>query len=144
MPVARKAAVFLAIGTVAMFLPAIAHDTAGAAIVPPQNPPGNVSPAPGYFGPCGSVAQPNPFCPAGLTTIFGDRQVEGVGPMSLPGNWGALTPPEQLFVLTDLERVDRGIAPIAGLAAGLNVHAGEITHEVVARALGRSARPYAP
>jgi alanine dehydrogenase len=31
-----------------------------------------------------------------------------------------------------------------GLAAGLNVHAGEITHEVVARALGRSARPYAP
>jgi alanine dehydrogenase len=31
----------------------------------------------------------------------------------------------------------------AGLAAGLNVHAGEITHEVVARALGRTARPYA-
>ncbi|HTT41990.1 MAG TPA: alanine dehydrogenase [Steroidobacteraceae bacterium] len=32
----------------------------------------------------------------------------------------------------------------AGLAAGLNVHAGEITHEVVARALGRTARPYVP
>ena len=29
----------------------------------------------------------------------------------------------------------------AGLAAGLNVHAGEITHEVVARALGLKARP---
>ncbi|HXZ59507.1 MAG TPA: alanine dehydrogenase [Steroidobacteraceae bacterium] len=28
-----------------------------------------------------------------------------------------------------------------GLAAGLNVHAGEITHEVVALALGRKARP---
>jgi len=28
-----------------------------------------------------------------------------------------------------------------GLAAGLNVHAGEITHEVVARALGLRARP---
>ena len=28
-----------------------------------------------------------------------------------------------------------------GLAAGLNVHAGEITHEVVAKALGRTARP---
>jgi alanine dehydrogenase len=28
-----------------------------------------------------------------------------------------------------------------GLAAGLNVHAGEITHEVVARALGLKARP---
>jgi alanine dehydrogenase len=32
----------------------------------------------------------------------------------------------------------------AGLAAGLNVHAGEITHEVVAKALGLSARPYTP
>jgi len=29
-----------------------------------------------------------------------------------------------------------------GLAAGLNVHAGEITHEVVARALGMKARPF--
>jgi alanine dehydrogenase len=29
----------------------------------------------------------------------------------------------------------------AGLAAGLNVHAGEITHEVVAKALGLKARP---
>jgi alanine dehydrogenase len=28
-----------------------------------------------------------------------------------------------------------------GLAAGLNVHAGEITHDVVARSLGMSARP---
>ena len=27
-----------------------------------------------------------------------------------------------------------------GLAAGLNVHAGEITHEVVAKALGLTAR----
>ena len=31
-----------------------------------------------------------------------------------------------------------------GLAAGLNVHAGQITHEVVARALGCSARPTRP
>ncbi|HEY8053271.1 MAG TPA: alanine dehydrogenase [Steroidobacteraceae bacterium] len=31
-----------------------------------------------------------------------------------------------------------------GLAAGLNVHAGEITHEVVAKALGLKARPFSP
>jgi len=30
-----------------------------------------------------------------------------------------------------------------GLAAGLNVHAGEITHEVVAKALGLTAHPFA-
>jgi alanine dehydrogenase len=32
----------------------------------------------------------------------------------------------------------------AGLAAGLNVHAGHITHEVVAKALGLTAKPYTP
>jgi alanine dehydrogenase len=32
----------------------------------------------------------------------------------------------------------------AGLAAGLNVYAGHITHEVVAKALGLNARPYTP
>ena len=40
--------------------------------------------------------------------------------MSLLNNYSSLTPPERLFVLTDLERVDRGIAPIEGLAAGLD------------------------
>src|ERR1700737_2728553 len=33
------------------------------------------------------------------------------------------------------------LRPDPGLAAGLNVHAGEITHEVVAKALGLTARP---
>jgi hypothetical protein len=69
------------------------------------------------------VAQPNPYCPTGLTTIYGDRQVEGVSSMSLPSTWSTLTPPEQLFVLTNLERVDRGIPPIEGLSAGLNTYA---------------------
>ena len=69
------------------------------------------------------MAQPNLYCPTGLTTIYGDRQAEGLGPMSLPTNWNSLTPAEQLFVLTDLERVDRGLAPIAGLSANLNAYA---------------------
>src|ERR1700728_4437938 len=122
MPVVRKAAVCLVLATVAAFLPTTL-DAASAAIVPPQNPSANISPAPGYFGPCGSVASPNLYCPSGLTTIYGDRQVEGVSPMSLPSTWTSLTPPEQLFVLTNLERVDRGLPPIAGLAANLNAYA---------------------
>ena len=60
----------------------------GRGIVPPQNPGGNITPAPGYAGPCGSLAAPNPFCPSGLTKIFGDRQAEGISPMSLPSNYG--------------------------------------------------------
>ena len=43
--------------------------------------------------------------------------------MSLPSNYPSLTPPEQLFVLTDLERIDRGLPPITGLAANLNAYA---------------------
>ena len=43
--------------------------------------------------------------------------------MSLPSNCPSLTPPEQLFVLTDLERIDRGLPPISGLAANLNAYA---------------------
>jgi hypothetical protein len=97
--------------------------SAAAAIVPPSNPGGNIAPAPGYSGPCGSLASPNLYCPSGLTTLYGDRAAEGLGPMSLPSNWNSLTPPEQLFVLTDLERVDRGLAPIPGLAANLDAYA---------------------
>src|SRR5271168_1416860 len=102
MSVVRKAAVCVAIAAAALLVPVAGH-TAGAAIVPPQNPPGNISPAAGYFGPCGSLAAPNLYCPSGLTTIDGDRKAEGVSPMSLPSNWASLTPPEQLFVLTNLE-----------------------------------------
>jgi hypothetical protein len=119
----RKAAACLAIAAAAALLPLAQQHPAGAAIVPPQSPSSNIFPAPGYFGPCGSVALPNLYCPAGLTTLYGDRQAEGVSPMSLPSTWGTLTPPEQLFVLTNLERIDRGIAPIAGLAANLDAYA---------------------
>ena len=71
----------------------------------------------------GSLAVPNLYCPSGLTLIYGDRQTEGLGPMSLPSNYPSLTPAEQLFVLTDLERVDRGLAPIEGLSTTLNAYA---------------------
>jgi hypothetical protein len=128
--VVRKAAACFALATVALFLPVVTHVAAGAGIVPPQNPGGNISPPAGYSGPCGSLAVPNLYCPSGLTLIYGDRQAEGVSPMSLPSNWSSLTPPEQLFVLTNLERTDRGLAPITGLSATLNAFAqvGAIAH----------------
>ena len=40
--------------------------------------------------------------------------------MTLPGNYSALTPAEQLFVLADTERVDRGLPPAVGLVAELD------------------------
>ncbi len=40
--------------------------------------------------------------------------------MTLPGNYSALTPAEQLFVVADTERVDRGLPPAVGLVAELD------------------------
>ncbi len=48
---------------------------------------------------------------------------EGARPMVLPSDWARLSPTEQLFVLADLERVDRGLAPYLGLNAALDAEA---------------------
>jgi hypothetical protein len=52
-----------------------------------------------------------------LQATDGARAVEGLGPMTLPSNYSSLTPAEQLFVLADTERVDRGLPPAVGLVA---------------------------
>lgn len=39
--------------------------------------------------------------------------------MELPPDWSALSPAEQLFVATNLERTVRGLAPFEGIAAVL-------------------------
>jgi hypothetical protein len=56
----------------------------------------------------------------GVSDINSCRALEGVGPLTLPSNWRALTPVEQGFVLMNLERVNRGLAPIVGLSPALN------------------------
>ncbi len=35
--------------------------------------------------------------------------------MALPSNFNSLTPAQQIFVITDIERVDRGLPPLVGL-----------------------------
>ena len=41
----------------------------------------------------------------------------------LPSDFPTLTVPEQLFVAIDRERVDRGLAPLAGLTGALDANA---------------------
>jgi hypothetical protein len=55
-----------------------------------------------------------------LAAIDAARAHEGIGPMRLPANFAQLTVPEQLFVAVNLERVDRGLAPLIGLTAALD------------------------
>jgi hypothetical protein len=80
---------------------------------PPGNPQwndtggGDVLPAncPGSDQLCDSVAYYNTL-----------RQDESLGPLILPSNWSALTIPQQLFVMAQLERTARGLVPETGLA----------------------------
>ena len=54
-----------------------------------------------------------------LQAIDHARASEGLGPMELPSDWSALSPAEQLFVATNLERTVRGLPPFEGIATAL-------------------------
>ena len=58
-----------------------------------------------------------------LAAIDGARAAEGLGPMVLPGWYPRLTVPEQLLVVTDLERQARGLPIFVGLSASLDAMA---------------------
>jgi hypothetical protein len=55
-----------------------------------------------------------------LSSLDACRADEGVGPLTLPANWNSLTPSQQQLVIIDIERVNRGLAPIVGLSASLS------------------------
>lgn len=55
-----------------------------------------------------------------LSDINAARAAEGVAPMELPANVAALSGPQQLLVLANLERIPRGLAPVGGLSANLD------------------------
>jgi hypothetical protein len=58
-----------------------------------------------------------------LAAIDAARAGEGLRPIVLPGGFAQLTVPEQLLVVLNRERVDRGLAPFAGLSAVLDANA---------------------
>ena len=87
-------------------------------IVPPGNPSASISPVPAFESTClADGALSAPCFASTLQATDTARGREGLGPLNLPGNYSALTPAEQLFVLADSERVDRGLPPAVGLVA---------------------------
>jgi hypothetical protein len=95
-----------------------------AAVVPPQNPPSDLPASPALYNACAFNSQINDTCTtAGVAEIDADRAQEGLGPLTLPTNFSSLDPAEQMFVITNLERVDRGLPPVAGLSAELDGYA---------------------
>jgi len=98
-----------------------------AGILPPANPSANLVPTPtvqqAIDTECWSPGgDPNGSACIGsmLEAIDAAHAAEGIPPMVLPTNWYALSAPEQLFVVVDLERTERGLPPYVGLAAPLD------------------------
>jgi hypothetical protein len=85
----------------------------------------SVAPVPDYFRTCAPVGVDTTSTCLRITldAIDAARAAEGVRPMELPADFPGLTVPEQLFVAIDRERVDRGLAPFAGLTTALDVEA---------------------
>ena len=79
-------------------------------------------PAPDYPAMCAPVGADTTSTCLRLTleAIDAARASEALPPMVLPSDFPRLTIPEQLFVVVDRERVDRGLAPFTGLLTALD------------------------
>lgn len=103
----------------------------------------NIATVPDQFNsppsPCSFVHNNNdPTCTNYLLEAINHaRAIEGVPPMTLPANWYTLTIPEQLFVLADLERVDRGLPPYLGLNRALSANAASAAAHTVDPTIAR-------
>lgn len=89
------------------------------------DPPTNVAPDPDYIDVCaptGLDSSAHCLDPV-VAAVDHARALEGVGPITLPDDFGQLSVPEQLFVAVDLERVARGLPPAVGLTATLDADA---------------------
>ena len=62
----------------------------------------------------------SPCIAAGLKATDAARARERIGAMHLPAGFSSLAPAEQLFVLTNMERVARGLPPYVGLVDSLD------------------------
>ncbi|HET9094536.1 MAG TPA: hypothetical protein VFN36_05565 [Solirubrobacteraceae bacterium] len=99
---------------------ATAAPAARAPILPPANP--RYSLPSGRYLPTGCVGvrdSSGPCLRGSLAMIDAGRRAEHLGPVVLPVNWARLPVAQQLFVLAELERTARGLAPDPGLSAAL-------------------------
>ena len=81
----------------------------------------NVTPSPDYWGTCLQNGANSQTCiNTVVAAIDNARALEGVPPMVLPSGFAALSPAEQTFVVSNLERVDRGLQPAIGMVDSLN------------------------
>ncbi|MDQ1748424.1 MAG: hypothetical protein QOD07_2687 [Frankiaceae bacterium] len=86
-----------------------------------SDPATNVTPSPDYWPACSSYGATSAECrSAVVAAIDHARALEGVGPLQLPASYASMSPAAQAFVVSNLERVDRGLQPAAGMVAMLD------------------------
>ncbi|MGO9958463.1 MAG: hypothetical protein ACLP50_21280 [Solirubrobacteraceae bacterium] len=88
--------------------------------VPPQNPGHNLTLSALTTIVCTGAPSGATCTDAVLAAIDAARAGEGVRPMRLPGDYPTLNAAQQLLVVSNLERIDRGLAPAAGLSGSLD------------------------
>ena len=69
---------------------------------------------------CWTVPLGSTCVAAGVQYLNQARANLGQPPYALPGNFASLTPVDQVFILTNLDRIQYGLAPIPGLTSSLN------------------------
>jgi hypothetical protein len=89
--------------------------------------PANIAPQPNFLQSCSGAQYDDSQACVGATVqaIQNGRGHEGLPPMVLPSNWAQLSPEQQIFVSTNLERTVRGLPPMAAMAAELDQAAGQ-------------------
>ncbi len=85
----------------------------------------NVAAVPDYTRSCASsgIDDSADCVAATLEAINHAHALEGVRPMVLPAGFAQMSTPDQLFIVINLERVDRGLPPFRGLTTALNRNA---------------------
>ena len=93
-----------------------------SALVSTSDPPADIYPNPPFFQDCsGTTYDDSSLCVSNtVQAIDNARAQEGTGPMGLPSDWSSLTPEQQMFVATNLERTARGLAPLSAMATRLD------------------------
>jgi hypothetical protein len=140
----RCGAVFVGVSCAVLSLPAVGHAASGHQVRlgapaahgqvahsaggdPLADPAANVDPSNAFLNACyamGTSKPANDTCDAAAVHDFNAvRSSEGLGPMRLPGDFAVLAVPVQLLVISNIERVDRGLVPVAGLSSALNAYA---------------------
>jgi hypothetical protein len=124
--VAVCALVPASLGALALLAAPVAHATIATAAKPNPlaNPKHNTAPSRRFIDACSSMGKSkaaNDKCDSVALHDFDDvRKKEGLGRMTLPGDFDKLSVRLQLLAISNIERVDRGRRPVLGLSKSLN------------------------